>query len=344
MILKEVWTSLVKWCSRLSNICQKKILTPSRMSTLGPWLFLLEMYCLCYIGTSEIIPTLWNRYGSTLVHMNQVFTWFLGVEIFLNWLCVRYVTSSYKSEAAQIQLLKRDDGHTQQYTDYTVSFVEENSLRHRKPSEQNQSKSKSKGYFTWSTCKSCKEVRPARCHHCSICKTCILARDHHCFFSGNCVGYKNLRHFFVFLFYSMYATVYAFIHASTYYYQELWPRTYALEILPFVTFAMNIFGHSDYHTGVLILVWWALGIFFAIGAFQFIDLVLEIPEGVTSYEFSSGIELDDSRSLFEKIRAVFGEYWLLNFLVPVHFIFPPVVDPINWPTISGIKRAPEEFL
>ncbi|XP_033757275.1 probable protein S-acyltransferase 20 [Pecten maximus] len=340
MMPKEMLESLLKGCFRLSKFCQTTVLPHSRMNRLGPWLFLLEMFCLCYIGSVEIIPKLWTRYGPNLVLMNQAFTWFLGMEILMNWLCVRFVTSSYQPDLAQIQLLKLDD-RSQQYTDYTKSFVEEN-LRHRKPAENN--RSASRGYFTWSTCKSCKKVRPARCHHCSICKTCVLARDHHCFFSGNCVGYKNLRHFFVFLFYSMYATVYAFIHATAFYYLELWPRTIVLEIIPFVTFLRNLFGQGEYHTGVLILVWWALGIFLIIGAFQFIDLLLEIPEGVTSYEFNCGIELEDSRSLTEKIRAVFGKYWLLNFLVPVHFIFPPIVDPVNWPTISGIKRAPDEFL
>ncbi|OWF51477.1 probable protein S-acyltransferase 12 [Mizuhopecten yessoensis] len=344
MLLKERWASLQKGYNSFTKFCQKTILPHSRINRLGPWLFLLETFCLCYIGTAEIIPTLWDRYGPTFVRMNQAFTWFLGVQILMNWLCVRYVSSTYHPEIGQIHLLKRDD-HSHQYTDYTLSFVEENqlnSLRHRKAPEQK--RSASKNYFTWSTCKSCREVRPARCHHCNICKACVLARDHHCFFSGNCVGYKNLRHFCVFLFYSMYATVYAFLHASAYYYLELWPRTIALEILPFVTFLRNLFGQGEYHTGVLILVWWALGMFLVIGAFQFIDLVLEIPEGVTSYEFNNGIELEDSRSLLEKVRAVFGSYWLLNLIAPVHFIFPPVVDPVNWPTISGIKRAPDEFL
>ncbi|XP_069140646.1 palmitoyltransferase ZDHHC15-like [Argopecten irradians] len=341
MPLKNVLTILQRGCFRLSKFCQKTVLPQSRMNKLGPWLFLLETVCLCYIGTNQIIPTLWTRFGSSLVVMNQVFTWFLGAEILMNWLCVRFVTSSFQPSLAQIQLLKQDES-PEQSTNYMMSPVEENTLRQRPIAEKSQSSSKK--YFTWSTCKSCKHVRPARCHHCNICKTCVLARDHHCFFSGNCVGYKNLRHFFVFLFYSMYATVYAFIHATAYYCVELWPHSSALEILPFVTFIRNVFGQSNYHTGVLILVWWGLGMFLVIGAFQFIDLLLEIPEGVTAYEFNSGIELEDSRTLMEKIRAIFGKYWLLNFLVPVHFIFPPIVDPVNWPTIAGIKRGPDEFL
>lgn len=142
----------------------------------------------------------------------------------------------------------------------------------------------------------------------------------------------------------MYASVYAFVHSAVYYYIILYPQTNVFEIFPFVTFVMNLFGHSDFHTGVLILMWWGQGFFLLLGAFQLIDLLQEIPEGISSFEFGKGIELSDSRTLLEKIRAVFGKYWLLNFVLPVHTIFPPLVDPVNWPTISGIKRSPDEYI
>jgi len=48
-------------------------------------------------------------------------------------------------------------------------------------------------------CQKCFRQKPARCHHCSVCNRCVLKMDHHCPWVNNCVGYKNYRHFALFL-------------------------------------------------------------------------------------------------------------------------------------------------
>lgn len=50
-------------------------------------------------------------------------------------------------------------------------------------------------------CRTCNIVKPMRSHHCSICKRCVLKMDHHCPWVNNCVGWKNHKHFLLFLFY-----------------------------------------------------------------------------------------------------------------------------------------------
>eukprot|EP01127_Copromyxa_protea_P016706 TRINITY_DN5007_c0_g1_i1.p1 TRINITY_DN5007_c0_g1~~TRINITY_DN5007_c0_g1_i1.p1 ORF type:complete len:319 (-),score=55.11 TRINITY_DN5007_c0_g1_i1:59-1015(-) len=55
-------------------------------------------------------------------------------------------------------------------------------------------------------CNFCLAPKPPRAHHCKICQRCILNMDHHCFFTGNCVGYKNQKHFILFLVYTSIST------------------------------------------------------------------------------------------------------------------------------------------
>ena len=41
-------------------------------------------------------------------------------------------------------------------------------------------------------------------------------------------------------------------------------------------------------------------------------------------------------SVGENVRGVFGiRYWPLNFLVPLHWIYPPVDNAVDWPNIKA---------
>ena len=56
-------------------------------------------------------------------------------------------------------------------------------------------------------CKTCKKIRPDRCHHCKKCNQCFLKFDHHCIWLNKCITFDNYKSFILLLFYTITSTI-----------------------------------------------------------------------------------------------------------------------------------------
>lgn len=189
-------------------------------------------------------------------------------------------------------------------------------------------------YFSWAPCLMCNRPRPPRCHHCPVCDACVLKRDHHCFVTGVCVGYRNLRYFVTFLFWAVVATSVGLYYWIPYYYYETLKYTSIVDLFFPIAIIRAALGYIRWQHPALIALLWLLTLFFIWSLGFFVVTIKNIKVGKTTKEVEFNIDLKDIRTLSEKIESVFGKYWLLNFLVPTHFVFEPKDDPVKWPFIK----------
>ena len=190
-------------------------------------------------------------------------------------------------------------------------------------------------YFSWTPCLRCNRPRPPRCHHCPLCDVCVMKRDHHCFFAGTCIGYRNQRYFSVFIFWTTVATVFATAHAVPFFYYEVYPGTRWIDVMFPFAILRALFGYISGSHALLIVLAWLLVAFLML-SISFVQRAYSwLVTSTTSFEQEYKMNVLDTRDISEKLRSVFGKYWVLNFLIPTHFIFEVEEDPLRWPTIRA---------
>ncbi|XP_033752913.1 probable protein S-acyltransferase 12 [Pecten maximus] len=301
---------------------------PRTMNKYSPFLFIAEVTGVWYYGTFQAIPFLYAGYDGLTVTVIQALVCFLAFEVVINWWYVYTVDSNYYPQL---------HGTPQEYELHSLLQVVTNtdSQTKRRDADRTKTVPTSGYYWSWKYCAVCDQPRPPRCHHCMLCNRCSLKRDHHCFFARNCIGYRNLRHFTVMIFWASLSSVIGFVHAVPFIFMEVLPSDcFYIDVLPFVAFVRWIFGYSHFRVGIIVLGLWFLFMFVILTTAMMNDSYKLIIQGKTSYEVDNDILISDTRNTRDKIRAVFGKYWLLNFVMPMHWLFEPEVDPVNWPTIN----------
>jgi palmitoyltransferase len=306
-------------------------------------------------GILFAIPHLYTDFGDTAVLIARVFGLFVAFQMFINWLCMKFVDNSYDPDrhgtlpdGIQMgQNISRLPASVPESKPVNENKRKTNGLNQRKSGSvmyvatempktaDDLPKRTAYPYFSWTPCLRCNRPRPPRCHHCPQCNICVLKRDHHCHFAGSCIGYRNLRHFSVFLFWATVATIFSTVHALPYYYYHVIQNTSFFDVLFPVAIARYLLGYICLRYALFITLSWIL-ITFLYWATSFLKIVVNlIMLGKTTFEADNKMELTDRRNLNDKLRSVYGKYWILNFVIPLHFLYDPDDDPINWPFVKA---------
>ena len=199
---------------------------------------------------------------------------------------------------------------------------------------------KSYPYWSWVPCYTCGRARPPRCHHCPLCNACVLKRDHHCYFAGSCVGYRNHRFFYVFLVWAWSGAMYGTLYGGPYIWKFLWPEMSYVDIFFPVALLRAVLGYLPLHISLTVTAVSFMVYFDGLAGLFIYAHTRLISWGVTSFEkvfLRKSLEIKDTRSLKLKIRAVFGPYWPVCFIFPIHFFTEPQEDPVLWPDIQVLK-------
>lgn len=176
-------------------------------------------------------------------------------------------------------------------------------------------------------CRTCGFHVSQQSHHCPLCGFCVVRKDHHCFLTGNCVGAANQRYFVAFLFWAAIGCTMGSWYLGTYLAQNYQPIRLGTLIFYFFPFAVVrfFFTSDDFTFGqLLLLAQFGVALMSSIASTAFLTAqLISVATGTTMLDWISSNRLPsrhtDSATVKQRFRAVFGPYWLLNFIFPTNF-------------------------
>jgi len=316
--------------SRLADLATSQTV----LNCSGPICYFTALFGIFAWGITVAIPFAYADMDPNVTSIVQGIGWFIAIELSVNWFCIYFVDSSCHHYNHKSKYHPKHSPLTSIRTEYTtkagvLAGEDQNAAGSQVGNDSTLQ------YYRWTFCDVCGHYSPPRSHHCPLCKTCVLKRDHHCYVAASCVGYRNLRHFCVFLFYAVLATIFAMIHALPYAFMQVIPFVPSyFDLFYPVTIVRTILGYLSFLHCCLILLGWMLLIYLITSIFSLLKLYRLIMTGLTKYETENHMRLVDTRSKKAKLAAVFGDHWWANFLIPLHSVFEPVDDPFNWPSIK----------
>ncbi|XP_053373001.1 palmitoyltransferase ZDHHC22-like [Mercenaria mercenaria] len=284
-----------------------------------------------------IIPYMFQDYNQWTRYFVTITLWFIVINMVTNWLCVILYNPAYPKTKDNISL---QPDHKDGILPDKISAGIPQTMHLKEVNGQCVYDIETEETLPWHYCETCEIHAPFRSHHCKVCKTCILKMNHHCYIVGNCVGFNNQRYFAVFTFYIMTnclpAAYFTFEYIQDNVLVEL--NSWTDLVLP-LTIWRYVNGSINSLNCLLIFHLYTEITFGILGLFYFLIQMLLCTSGKTLYEKAKGSPVRNTNTFSRNMRSVFGEYWALNFLVPMTPIFRQRDDGIHWDGIKTDRRT-----
>ncbi|XP_062573974.1 probable palmitoyltransferase ZDHHC24 [Saccostrea cucullata] len=269
-----------------------------------------------YIARQYLFPYLLHDFTDQTQHFMESLYLFCIVEALLNLFCSSIFNSIYvKTRDTTGDHSSRDPGKSSEPVLHLNGHLPDD------------------GGLPWRYCDKCDIMIPPRAHHCKICNVCILKRDHHCFVLGKCIGHYNQRYFVVLTFYATIVGLGGVILTISYLRLFYWPDAVWTDFLFPITIFRGLFGTMESHIAIMIIHIYtetAIGI---LGIIFFPSQIVSIFKGVTLFEMMKGVSVLNTNSVNANFVSVFGNFWALNFIFPMTFIYRQK-DGTSW---KGVK-------
>ncbi|XP_041361712.1 palmitoyltransferase PFA3-like [Gigantopelta aegis] len=335
-------------------------------------LLVTTVFVTWYYGVTEMVPELYGGYGSLMQYLQILIGSVLAWQVFVFWCAIRFVDSSYKTFRKILSqsgpcstIMQRVFVNNSNTKDYEMCRLKTDDLKSDSNWETNKHNSTLLNQDSYSTkdersfssrkqhengrtsvwasyllpgyCLICNDVKPPRCHHCPVCDVCVLKRDHHCYFAGSCVGWRNHRYFIVFCFWASLSSSYVSVHLFYFIHKTLWSSMTYVDLFAPCAVLRCIIGSTSLPVVIYICLASSHLYCILLGTKFVVEHLYLVTKGLTTFENNprrKGLRVVDTRTVNDKFRSVFGKYYLMNWLMPTHRFFPPVEDPVNWPTVK----------
>lgn len=173
-------------------------------------------------------------------------------------------------------------------------------------------------------CLECNRIRPLRSHHCRLCNMCVLRKDHHCFLTGACVGIANQRFFIVFVWWASIGTAFGssflLMYLLQYVESDFYPFGWTKFLAP-VAIVRWLLSYETFTNTVMCTAFSISSATCIIAVLFFGSQMFYTLSGYTMYDYhtlSRKFELHgDGERYSERLRMIFGHYWIINFIFPL---------------------------
>lgn len=304
-------------------------------------LFLFQAPTQLYMFLNHIIPTLFAENDEWTQYYVKVLACHVFLQAMANWLCAILYDPSVQNTEDRPFLALSD--RWENPPDMFIPLIKNDESSNGVIPNSAKLDTEEQNPLSWTRCDKCDLNIPPRAHHCNVCQKCILKRDHHCYMIGNCIGFKNQRFFTVLTFYTAIAGCFGGYYTYYYIQSACWTETSSwTDLIPPVAIVRGLFGSLELRCVLAVIHIYLEMLFGFIGFIYLLSQLSIIIEGKTLYELAKRIPVRSTTTINQNFRSVFGDFWALNFIFPMHIVLRQREDGMVWEGVKIDHNANQE--